>query len=267
MAEITAKMVKDLREKTGAGMMDCKKALAAANGDIEGAMENLRKAGVAKAEKKSSRTAKEGVIACRIEDGVAILAEVVCETDFVARNEKFQALVDGVIAHAYSDYDVDGDITAQVSEQKKDELTALVASIGENMQIRRVTRWKSDGQFASYMHMGGKIGVLVDVAGEADEAMKADIGMHIAAFNPTYVRPEEVPESVLAKEREIAAAQVVGRPENMIEKIVSGKVSKWYSEVCLVKQPWIRDDKSCLEKVAPKLTVRRFLRWQVGEEL
>jgi elongation factor Ts len=144
----------------------------------------------------------------------------------------------------------------------------LVGAIGENIQVRRAARWQTaGGVLASYIHMGGKIGVLAEVEGEAAPALLNDICMHVAAFSPRYVAPGDVPASVLEKEKEIAAAQVVGKPANVVEKIVVGKISKWYSEVCLTRQPWLRDDKSVLEKVAPGVKVRRFLRWQIGEEL
>jgi elongation factor Ts len=267
MAEISAKLVKDLRDKSGAGMMACKKALVEANGDIEGAIDYLRKAGATKAAKKSGRATKEGLIAARIENGVAVMVELVCETDFVAKNTTFRDYLDALTQKVLSDYTEDGDLTAQVAEAEKGAITDLVANIGENMQIRRVARWQSTGSFGSYMHMGGKIGVLVQTEGEVGEDMLNDLGMHIAAFSPKYIVPSNVPAETIAKEKEIAEAQVQGKPANIMEKIVGGKIDKWYSEVCLMRQPWIRDDKSCLEKVAPKLTVGRFLRWVVGEEI
>lgn len=267
MADISAAMVKELREKTGVGMMDCKKALTKTNGDMDLAIEELRKAGIAKAEKKAGRTAKEGRVLVLIDGKTAALAEVLCETDFVAKTDDFQAFSEAVIKRVISDFSGDGDLSEAVAEAEKDALTALIGKIGENMQVRRVARWESDGQFGTYLHMGGRIGVLVDVAGNADEELLKDICMHIAAFNPRYVNPGEVPAEVLEKEKEIARAQVQGKPENIIDKIVMGKISKWYTESCLTHQPWIRDDKTTLAKVSPGVTVKRFLRWQVGEEL
>jgi elongation factor Ts len=258
-------MVKELRDKTGAGMMDCKKALSEAAGDMEAALEHLRKAGIAKAAKKASRSAKEGLIFINIADGAASAVEALCETDFVAKNEKFVAFANRVAAEAVG-MDVDGDVSEALNAQFKDELTEMVAKIGENQQLRRAIRWQG-AKYGSYLHMGGKIGVLVEVEGDADETLMNDICMHIAAFSPRFVDQDEITPEVIEKEKEIAAAQVEGKPANIIDKIVMGKINKWYSEVCLMKQPWLRDDKSCLAKIAPNLKVKRFIRWAVGEEL
>lgn len=267
MANIDAKMVKELRDKTGAGMMDCKKALVAADGDSEKAMEQLRKAGIAKAEKKASRSAKEGAVFVSISDDKAAAVEVLCETDFVARNEKFQNYSNELAARIASDFSEDGDVSEKVAEMEKDTVTEMVARIGENMQVRRAVRWDLTGKAGSYLHGNGRIGVVAEVEGECSDELLTDICMHIAAFAPAYITPDEIPAETIAKEKEIAAAQVQGKPENIIEKIVVGKINKWYTEVCLMKMPWIRDDKTCLEKVAPGLKVKRFIRWQVGEEL
>ncbi len=265
MADITASMVKDLRDKTGAGMMDCKKALAEANGDMEAAIDCLRKAGIAKAAKKASRSATEGLVVIAIDKQSAAAVEALCETDFVAKNEKFVDFANRVVASAIAQ-PTDGDVAAAVNAEYNAELTEMVARIGENQQIRRAVRWQG-GKFASYLHMGGRIGVLVNYEGEAAPDQISDMCMHIAAFSPRFVTAADVPAELIEREKEIAAGQVVGKPANMVEKIVAGKIAKWYTEVCLVKQPWIRDDKTCLEKVAPKLMVKRFLRWAVGEEL
>ncbi|MBT3375748.1 MAG: elongation factor Ts [Lentisphaerae bacterium] len=267
MAQVTAQMVKALRDKTDAGMMACKRALVESDGDMDQAVDVLRKAGVTKAAKKAGRSAKEGRVLVTVGDGVAALVEFLCETDFVAKTDDFREFGTALIERVATDYDGDGDISDTVAEQEKEALVQLIGKIGENMQIRRSARWQSDGSFGTYLHMGGKIGVLVDVSGEASDELLKDICMHIAAFNPQYVSQDEIPADVIAKEKEIAAAQVEGKPANIIDKIVIGKVNKWYSDVCLVKQPWIRDDKSCLAKAAPNVTVKRFLRWQIGEEL
>ena len=264
MAQISAQLVKELREKTGAGMMDCKKALAEANGVISDAIDVLRKSGIAKAEKKAGRTAKEGTIASVVCDKCGVLAEILCETDFVAKNDKFisytKELVDKVCA-----LDAEGDVSEAINEVEKDNIISMIATIGENMQIRRAIRWT--GKCASYLHMGGRIGVMIEVEGDADESALADICMHIAAFNPTYVRPEEIPAEVIEKEKEIHSAQLAGKPAAMVEKILVGKIEKWYKEVCLNKQPWVRDDKLSTEKANPNVKVNRFARWQVGEEI
>jgi elongation factor Ts len=267
MATITADMVKELREKTGVGMMDCKRALTEAEGDMDKAVEFLRKAGIAKAEKKASRAAKEGRVAVFVDQGVAALVEVLCETDFVATNEKFQAYEKALAQRVAGSYSTDGDLSAPVAEAEKGALADLINVLGENIQVRRVIRWQTAGTFACYLHMGGKIGVLIDACGDADAKLLNDICMHIAAFSPRYVALPDVPADVLAKEKEIALAQVGDKPANMIEKIINGKINKWCTEVCLMQQPWIRDDKKSLAKVAPNLTVKRFVRWQVGESI
>lgn len=267
MATISAKMVKELRDKTGAGMMDCKKALVAAEGDMEAALENLRKAGIAKAAKKASRTAKEGLIIIQLGDGAASAVEALCETDFVAKNDKFADFGRRVAASALA-LDIDGDVSEPINAEFKDELTEMVARIGENQQLRRVVRWANpNATYGSYLHMGGKIGVMVEVEGEADANLLTDICMHIAAFNPQYISQEDIPAEIIDKEKEIARAQMAGKPAEIIEKIITGKINKWYSEVCLMKQPWLRDDKSCLAKIARGITVKRFIRWAVGEEI
>lgn len=267
MPDITAKMVKELRDMTDAGMMDCKKALIETGGDMDAAVEHLRKAGIAKAAKKAGRTATEGRVAACIKDGIGVLVEVLCETDFVARNEVFNEYAQGLAARIADDYSGDRDLGEEVSAAEKDNVGELVGKIGENIQLRRAQRWESDGTLAYYLHMGGKIGVMADIGGDVTDEMANDICMHIAAFNPHYVSPDQVPESIVEKEREIAEAQVTGKPDNIIDKIVDGKIRKWYTEVCLTEQPWLRDDKTTLSKLAPNVEIRRFVRWQVGEEL
>jgi elongation factor Ts len=267
MAEITALQVKELREKTGAGMMDCRKALMDSNGDMDKAVELLRKSGIAKAEKKASRTTKEGLIASCISGNKGCLVEVLCETDFVAKNEKFREFVK-VIANNTINVPGDGDIIAKVLEKEKDALTQNIAVTGENMQIRRAVKWESKGACAIYLHMGGKIGVMIDAEGStSNQAALNDICMHIAAFKPQYLNPESIPADVIAKEKEIAAAQLGDKPAAMLEKILAGKISKWHTEVCLTKQPWLRDDKVSVEKANPGVVVKRFIRWEVGEEI
>jgi len=267
MTTISAQMVKQLRGKTDAGMMACKKALIEANGDMDTAIECLRKAGLAKAAKKAGRVAKEGAIVSFIADGVGAMAEVLCETDFVAKTDKFREFTGTTIERIARDCGGDGDISEAVAEAEKDRLVGMVSVIGENMQIRRACRWQTDAVLGSYLHMGGKIGVMIDASGCDDPDILNDVCMHIAAFSPRFIVPEDVPEDVLAKEQEIAAAQVEGKPEHIIGKIVMGKIGKWYTESCLMKQPWIRDDKTCLGKLAPGLKIKRFVRWQIGEEL
>lgn len=264
MSEISPQLVKDLREKTGAGMMDCKKALAEANGDINAAIDILRKTGITKAEKKSGRSVKEGVIVSKITNTDAVLVEVLCETDFVAKNEKFRAYTQEIAAKAQK-LTVEGDISEKLNNIEKETLISMIATIGENLQIRRAVRWT--GTCASYLHMGGRIGVMIQVEGEATPGALNDICMHIAAFNPQYIGSEDIPAAIIAKEKEIQGAQVTGKTPEMMEKILAGKLSKWYKEVCLNDQPWIRDDKVSVKQANPKVKVKKFVRWQVGEEL
>ncbi|MDD3155051.1 MAG: translation elongation factor Ts [Victivallaceae bacterium] len=263
---ITAKMVSELREKTGAGMMDCKRALTAADGDMEAAIDNLRKSGIAKAEKKTGRATNQGKVLTAIEGKKAAIAEVLCETDFAAKTDRFIDLVKGVATRALA-IDVDGDVTEQVNEAEKAELTAKIATIGENMQIRRALRWNTNGMLASYIHQGGRVTVLVDAEGDVDAEFLTDVCMHIAAFRPAYIDSTAIPADVIEHEKGIAAAQLAGKPANMIEKIVMGKINKWFSEVCLVNQPWIKDDKTSIAKMRSNAKIKRFVRWEVGEEL
>ncbi|HPN85301.1 MAG TPA: translation elongation factor Ts [Victivallales bacterium] len=265
MPEITAALVKELRDKTDAGMMDCKKALSETGGDIEKAVEYLRKTGVTKAEKKSGRSVKEGLIASFIDGNTGTLVEVLCETDFVAKNEKFRDFIKSLAKDAAS-VTTDGDVGAQLKSIGNDRLTQMIAVIGENMQIGRALKWKSqNGVCAAYLHMGGKIAVMIEAEGGKDTTALNDVCMHIAAFSPKYVAPENIPADIVAKEKEIAASQIGNKPPQILEKILDGKLNKWFSEVCLMKQPWIRDDKVSTEKANPGLKVKRFVRWQVGE--
>jgi elongation factor Ts len=194
------------------------------------------------------------------------MVEVLCETDFVASNDKFKSFVSALVERVLT-VDGNGCVSEKVQEIEKDGLVAMVATIGENMQIRRSVKWETAGKIASYLHMGGRIGVMIDVEGETDSAFLNDLCMHIAAFRPSYICRKCIPEDVIKREQEIAAAQVVGKPENIVAKIVEGKINKWYSDVCLVNQPWIKDDKTSIAKQKPNLKVNRFVRWEVGEEI
>ena len=263
---ITAAMVKKLRDKTGAGMLDCKKALINVDGDFEGAYDELRKSGIAKAEKKAGRSTKEGKVFISVKDGEAAAIEVLCETDFVSKNEKFNVFANDILGRVVG-YDADGDVSEATQEAEKDNVIGMISNIGENMQLRRAAKWKTSAKVGSYLHMGGRIGVMVEVAGEIANDILADLCMHIAAFNPQYIIPADIPAADIEKEKEIATAQLVGKPDNIIEKILVGKINKWYNEVCVSNQPWLKDDKSCFAKVAPKAEIKRFIRWQVGEEL
>lgn len=267
MAEITAKLVKELRDKTDAGMMDCKKALAETNGDMEAAVEFLRKAGIAKSEKRADRATKEGKVFAAIDGKNGVMLEVLCETDFVASNEKFIDYIKEAGSHLLAQTSGSGDISEKAQEIEKEDLAALFTKFGEKMVLRRALRYETNGQLASYMHGGGRVGVMVEVEGDADAETLKNLCLHIAAFNPVFVDSNEIPAEHIAKEREIAAAQLTGKPANIIEKILDGKIQKWFSDVCLVRQPWIHDDKSCFAKLYPKCKVVRFARWTVGQEL
>ena len=274
MATITAAMVKELRDKTDAGMMDCKKALTETNGDMEAAVEYLRKAGITKAEKRAERQTKEGRVCIAVEGNKAVMIEVLSETDFVAKNEKFGDYVKAAAGRILAGTFGDGDITAKAQELEATNLKELSGVIGENMQLRRAVRVESAGKIGSYIHFGDKVGVIVDVEGEIPESVTVeDICLHVTAFKPLFVCSCAVPADAVNKEKEIALAQLdndpkmAGKPAEMKEKIVMGKIGKWYKEVCLIEQPWIRDDKTSLAKIAPKMTVKRFIRWEVGQEI
>ncbi len=264
MAAISAKLVKELRDKTGAGMMDCKKALLDADGNSELALENLRKSGIAKAEKKASRATNDGRISTKIDGKAGVLVEVLCETDFVSNGPKFidyvQSIVDKTIAMSE-----DGYVTEDINVSEKEALTEFIAKSGENMQIKNALRWETSGKLASYIH-GKRIGVMVDVEGDIDEDTLHNLCMHIAAFNPENISPDDIADEAIEKEKEIAKAQLVGKPDNIIDKILLGKINKWFTEVCLIKQAWIMDDKTTFEKLCPNAKINRFVRLELGSE-
>jgi elongation factor Ts len=275
MAEITAAMVAKLREITGAGLMDCKKALGETNGDVDAAVDVLRKRGVASAAKKAGREAKEGVIAQHIKPGakLGVLVEINCETDFVAKNDQFRAFCDE-IAKALAD-----NPSADLETQR----TAAVARIGENIKISRHQKLEvnGNGMVAAYIHTGGKVGVLAEVgAGKAEtvnsedfKQLVRDITLQIAAANPTCVSREEVPADLVAKEKEIATDQVKNKPPQAIAKIVEGKLDKFFQTICLVEQGFVKNGEMTVKEhvaqtgknLGDEITVRRFLRFQVGE--
>jgi elongation factor Ts len=276
MAEITAALVGKLREMTGAGLMDCKKALAETKGDLDAAVDYLRKKGAASAAKKASREANEGVIVQSIQAGAraGILVEVNCETDFVARNEGFKAFCD--------------EVAKTLLENPKADLeaarTAQVAKIGENIQISRFHRMEvtGNGMVAAYIHTGAKVGVLVEVssgkeATSANEDFKQlvkDITLQIAAGHPFVVSRDQVPADLLAKEKEIAAEQVKGKPPQAIAKIVEGKLEKFYQGYCLLDQGFVKRNSevtvkehmaSVAKQLGDEISIRGFVRFQVGE--
>ncbi len=264
MADITPGMVKELRERTGLGMMDCKKALVEANGDAELAIENLRKSSGMKAAKKAGRTAAEGVVRERGNDQGAALIEINCETDFAARDDNFlkfaDTVADTIIASGQTDIEA---LMAGELEKTREE---LVQKIGENVSVRRATVFA--GSAASYVHTNHKIGVLVSIDG-GDEQLGRDIAMHIAATNPQVVSGDDASEEAIAKEREIymAQAQDSGKPPEIVEKMVEGRIRKFLQEISLVEQPFVKDGDikvgDLLKKAGAKVT--SFVRYEVGE--
>ncbi|PKM36442.1 MAG: elongation factor Ts [Gammaproteobacteria bacterium HGW-Gammaproteobacteria-10] len=271
---ISAAMVKELRERTGSGMMECKKALVEANGDLEVAIENMRKAGLAKADKKSGRTAAEGVVGVKVSDDAktAAIADINCETDFVAKGDDFVNFVNNV-----TDAILNADVQTpeQVLDLKLpngktvDEVRReLIAKLGENIAIRRFEKYNlSDGGAACYLH-GSKIGVLVALE-KADETLGKDIAMHVAAINPTCVSEDQVSQEAIEKEKEIFSAQALesGKPAEIIEKMVSGRIKKFLAEVTLLGQPFVKDDKVTVGELVKSKgnAVIRFTRFEVGE--
>jgi elongation factor Ts len=279
--KITPEMVKELRERTGVGMGKCKEALDHSQGDMEKAIDFLRKSGMASAVKKEGRETKEGVIGTHESQDAIALVEVNSETDFVAQNEKFKQFVK--------------DVTLEVAETKPTSLEAFVAqkyrkdpsitidqyrslviqSLGENIQIKRlqVLPKTADTSIGLYSHMGGKIVTFVEIEGGSGmETLARDIAMHIAAESPDYLKPEEVPADVRAREADIAKSQVKGKPENIVDKIVEGKLKAFYDQVCLLGQKFVKDNTLTIadlvvkegKRVGKPLAVRRFLRWRIG---
>jgi len=289
MSEITAAMVKALREQTGAGMMDVKSALTEANGEMEEATKILRKKGLAAASKKAGRVTAEGAVQSHVEGNVGVLVEVNCETDFVGRNENFVNFakeVARVIAQSkapsveeLSSEPWPGDAEGLNVGQK---VASMIGSIKENISIRRFARYEAPAGAAigSYIHGGGKIGVMVEVIAQGGDPARAadvarDVAMHVAAAEPRFLRREDVTEKDLDTEREIArdAAAKSGKPENIVEKMVSGKMDKFYGEACLLEQPYIRDDKATVSQHIAKqgkehgceYGITRFTRYKLGE--
>ena len=258
MAKITAAMVKELRETTGAGMMDCKKALTATDGDKEKAIDWLREKGISKAEKKAGRIAAEGAVAAYISDDakVGVLVEVNCETDFAAGNEQFRSLEEKIAKHIAATNPADLD-ALNASEIDGKTVAALVteatATIGEKISLRRFVRYETEGRVASYIHMGGKIGVLVDMTG-GDEELGKDVAMQIAA-------------AALEHEKEVLRKQALeeGKPEKIVERMVEGRINKFYKEVCLNEQIFVKDSDKTVKDILGDVKVTAFTRYQLGE--
>jgi len=269
---ISANMVKELRERTGAGMMECKKALTDSNGDLDLAVENMRKAGLAKADKKAGRVAAEGRIAIEQSPSAVAMVEVNCETDFVANGDEFTgfavAVAKAVLTAAPASPEALNDAKLASGESVDTARRNLVAKIGENMTVRRTERFESKGGvLGAYAH-GSRIGVIVELKG-GDAVLAKDIAMHVAASRPLCVRPEQVSPETLEKEREIIRAQSAdsGKPAAIIEKMVEGRLKKFLAEVTLLGQPFVKDPDTSVEKLLAKsgAEVVRFVRFEVGE--
>ncbi len=267
---ITAAQVKELRERTGAGMMECKKALVETSGDMDAAIENLRKAGLAKADKKSGRVAAEGAVIQAGDEQHSVLVEINCETDFVAKDSNFRGFAEEVAELALGVGSIEElSATTLASGQSVEESRQqLVAKLGENIQLRRLAHLKADdGVVASYIH-GGRIGVLVAITGQ-DVELARDIAMHVAALNPAYRDVADVPPEAVAKEKEILSAQAAesGKPPEIVEKMVSGRLNKHLAEITLTGQPFVKDGDVTVGKLlkGKGVEVLEFVRLEVGE--
>ncbi len=273
MSEISAQLVKELRERTGAGMMECKKALVATAGDIEKAVDEMRKAGQAKADKKASRIAAEGIVAISLaQDGKsAALVEVNCETDFVARDQHFVEFVGKVAGTVLAHHQTDMSPLAEVVLENGQSLDVLrkelITKIGENISLRRAACYENAHAIGTYVH-GGRIGVMVELEG-GDAALAKDIAMHIAAANPMVIAEGELSPAVLAREKEIYLAQIAesGKPQDIMEKMIEGRMRKFLAEVSLVGQAFVKDPSITVADLLKKnkATVVRFVRFVVGE--
>lgn len=278
MVVISASLVKELREETGVGMMECKKALVETNGDKVAAIKILREAGVAIAAKRADRAAKQGIIAATVSDDAqtGVMIEVNCETDFVAKNDNFKEFVDQLVPIA------SGLAENTLGEAAKTKVDTKIAEIGENIIARRNLTYQvqGTGAIAAYVHLGGKLGVMVEVGCQkiesiqapAVKAMLADLTLHITAVNPACITREQVPADTVAAEQEIYAKQVEGKPANIIEKIVTGKLEKFYGQICLLEQGFVKEPEKSIstllaetgKAVGDEFSIRRFVRWQLG---
>lgn len=279
---VTASMIKELRERTGVGMGKCKEALDEANGDMELAISNLRKAGIASAVKKEGRTTNEGMIGTFENDKMIVVVEINSETDFVAKNERFKQFLDNIaeeiaktspssveslLAQKYSK---DGSMTV-------DQYRAtVIQTIGENIQIKRllITPKSSSKSVGVYSHLGGKVVTMVEIEGSpSEEGLAKDIAMHVAAAQPDFLSPEKVPAELLQNEKDIAKSQIKGKPENIIDKIVEGKLNSFYDAICLIRQKFIKDDSKSIQQIVEErskevgkpLKVVNFMRWSIGQ--
>ena len=263
MAVVSASMVKELRERTGLGMMDCKKALLESQGDMDTAIENLRKSSGMKAAKKAGRIAADGLLRSKVDGNTGVIVEVNCETDFAARDDNFVAFVKLVTEKVFDTQQ--DDIEALGLESARE---SLVQKIGENISIRRAQVFKDEGTVVDYVHTNGRIGVMLSMNGGNHELGK-DVAMHIAAMNPSVVRPEDAPRDLVEKEREIytAQAQDSGKPPEIIEKMIDGRIKKYLAEISLLEQAFVKDGDTKIGTLLKKegATVNRFVRYEVGE--
>ncbi len=282
MQEITSEMIKELRERTGVGMGKCKEALVLAEGDMEKAIDHLRKAGMAAGVKKEGRETKEGLILTGEDKASLAIAEANVETDFVAQNDRFKHFLHDVVKQALETKPKSlADFLSQPYFKDKsitiDQYRNLIIqALGENIQLRRLelVHKHPNSSYGIYSHMGGKLVVVVEIEGAADqEGVAKEIAMHIAAENPDYLKPEEIPPHVLAREEEIARSQVEGKPANIVDKIVAGKIKAFTDQVCLIHQKYVKDNSvtiqqfldACSKKLGKSLSIRCFWRWKVGQ--
>ncbi len=282
MSEITSDMIKLLRERTGVGMGKCKEALVLSQGDMEKAIDHLRKAGMAAGVKKEGRETKEGLILTGEDKGALVLAEGNVETDFVAQNDRFKHFLHDVVKQALETKPAALADFIQQPYFKDKSITIdqyrnlVIQALGENIQLRRleVLHKHPNSSYGIYSHMGGKLVVVVEVHGASDqEGIAKEIAMHIAAENPDYLKSEEIPAHVLAREEEIARSQVQGKPANIVDKIVAGKIKAFTDQVCLIHQKYVKDNSVtieqfldvCSKKIGKPLSIRCFWRWKVGQ--
>ena len=269
---ISAAMVAELRARTGAGMMECKKALVDAGGDMDAAAENLRKSGQAKADKKAGRVAADGRVVIRQEAGRAAIVEINSETDFVAKDANFagfaEAVAAAVLASGTTEPALLADVKLADGRQVESARTELVAKVGENISVRRAAMVSAKGPIGAYTHMGDRIGVVVALEG-GDEALARDVAMHVAALNPACVDESGVPADTIERERRIFAEQAAasGKPADIVEKMVQGRVQKFLKEITLVGQPFVKDDKATVGQLLKQkgARVKAFVRFEVGE--
>lgn len=273
---VTAQMVKELREKTGAGMMDCKKALTETDGDMEKAIDFLREKGIAKAAKKADRIAAEGSANIVVDGNTAVLLEVNCETDFVTKNDQFKTLLEELGQHILSQKpaDVEEALNQKLNGEGTllgEHINSVIAKIGEKISLRRfaILEKGENAAFGAYLHMGGRIGVLTVLDGTTDENLAKDVAMHVAAANPRYLSTDSVSSEEIDHEREVLKQQALneGKPEKIVEKMVEGRLNKFFEEICLLEQGFVKDpDQKVKKYVADKgASVVNFVRYEVGE--